>query len=81
MVLVLTPSPNKLRYPKMLSIRYGYVRCIAPSEFMYMLIPRKSSRVPSSVVSNLDLRVNFKISSISIGSGLAVWSHMCIVHT
>ena len=71
MVLVLIPFPNKLRSLKILSIRQGCARFIVPSYFLSILTPRKSSRVFSSMISNLALCISLSISSISVGSGPA----------
>ena len=59
--------PNIFRSPKMFSIRCGCVRWIEPSSLRSMFTPRKTSRVPSSVISNFALRICLSISSVSVG--------------
>ena len=68
---VYCPLPNSFSLPKMSSIRCGYVRWIEPSDLRSMFTQRKTSRVPSSVISKFALRICLSISYISVGSGLA----------
>ena len=67
----LTPLPRRFKSFNMESIKCGCVRCIVPFGFLSMLTPRKSSSVPSILMSSLTLRICAITSSISYGSGPA----------
>ena len=62
---VLTFSPSRFKSFKTVFMSWGWVKCIDPSAFLFILTPKKSSNVPSSVASNLTYFISLMIFWIS----------------